>query len=91
MTKDEKETSSPRRSCLWQTLCFMCSTFLSRQIQAGGVGALAAAEDTRCSFFTYFIVFPIKVPQSQAHDGSVFVERVGLGQTHPINLLGDSQ
>jgi len=65
--------------------------FSADKSKLGGVGALAAAEDTRCSFFTYFIVFPIKVPQSQAHDGSVFVEGVGLGQTHPINLLGDSQ
>lgn len=84
---------APRVALVCGRLYVSCAAhfLLSRQIQAGGVGALAAAEDTRCSFFTYFIVFPIKVPQSQAHDGSVFVERVGLGQTHPINLLGNSQ
>lgn len=75
MTKKKRRKPAPLvcgRVCVSRAAHFL----LSRQIRAEGVGALAAAEDTQCSFLTYFIVSRIKVPQSQAHDGSVFVESV---------------
>lgn len=41
--------------------------------------ALTVAEDTQCSFLKdLFYCFPYKVAQTQAHDGAVFVETMGV-------------